>query len=324
MIMTTEQYSEIVPPEYSGQRMDQILASIFPDFSRSRIQRWIKDGQVSVNGVPQTKARVKLVGGEELILTAQMEAEGEWKAEPIDLDIIYEDDDLLVINKPVGLVVHPAAGNPDGTLLNGLLNHQSKLIEIPRAGIVHRLDKGTSGLMVVAKTLKAQTSLVEQLQERTVKREYEAVVMGVLTGGGSVDEPIGRHPVDRKRMAVVRDGRGNGKPAVTHYRVIKRYRSYTHIRVQLETGRTHQIRVHMAHLRHPLVGDAVYGGRLKLPKGASEQFIEMLHEYRHQALHAVQLGLIHPTTGEDMLWQSELPDDFQRLLGALEQDAQRD
>jgi len=319
--MTNEQFTEIVPPEYSGQRMDQILAAIFPDFSRSRLQRWIKDGQVSVNGIPQTKARVKLVGGEEMTLTAQMEAEGEWKPEPIALEIVYEDDDLLVINKPVGLVVHPAAGNPDGTLLNGLLHHSPKLIEIPRAGIVHRLDKGTSGLMVVAKTLKAQVSLVEQLQERTVKREYEAVIMGVLTGGGCVDEPIGRHPVDRKRMAVVRNG--SGKPAVTHYRVIKRYRAHTHIRVQLETGRTHQIRVHMAHLRHPLVGDTAYAGRLQLPKGASEELIGILRNYRHQALHAVQLGLIHPVTGEDMLWQSELPEDMRQLLGALEYDSQQ-
>jgi len=303
--------------------MDQILAAIFPDFSRSRIQRWIKDGQVSVNGSVQTKSRVKLVGGEKLTLNAQMEAEGEWKPEPIELAIVYEDEDLLVINKQVGLVVHPAAGNPDGTLLNGLLYHHPKLIEIPRAGIVHRLDKGTSGLMVVAKTLKAQTSLVEQLQERTVKREYEAVVMGVLTGGGSIEEPIGRHPVDRKRMAVVRNGSDSGKHAVTHYRVIHRYRSYTHIRVRLETGRTHQIRVHMAHLRHPLIGDAVYGGRLQLPKGASEEFKEQLRSYRHQALHAIQLGLVHPVTGEDMLWQSELPEDMQQLLAALAQDARQ-
>ena len=321
--MATEQFTEIVPPEYSGQRMDQILAALFSDFSRTRIKRWILDGQVSVNGSPLTRPREKLNGGEELTLNAQMEEEGEWKPEPIKFDIVYEDDDLLVIDKPVGLVVHPAAGNPDGTLLNGLLHHESRLIEIPRAGIVHRLDKGTSGLMVVAKTLKAQTSLVEQLQERSVKREYEAVVMGVLTGGGSVDEPIGRHPVDRKRMAVVRDGRGTAKPAVTHYRVIKRYRAYTHIRVRLETGRTHQIRVHMAHLRHPLVGDTVYAGRLKLPKGAGEQLIEVLRSYRHQALHAVQLGLIHPSTGEEMLWQSGLPADFQQLLKSLEQDVKQ-
>lgn len=321
--MTTEQFSEVVPPEHSGQRMDQVLAAIFPDFSRSRIQRWIKDGQVSVNGTIQTKSRVKLVGGEKLTLNAQMEAEGEWKPEPIELVIVYEDDDLLVINKPVGLVVHPAAGNPDGTLLNGLLHHHPKLIEIPRAGIVHRLDKGTSGLMVVAKTLKVQTSLVEQLQERTVKREYEAVAMGVLTGGGCVEEPIGRHPVDRKRMAVVRNGSDSGKHAVTHYRVIRRYRAHTHIRVQLETGRTHQIRVHMAHLRHPLVGDAVYGGRLQLPKGGSDEFKEVLRGYSHQALHAVQLGLQHPVTDEAMLWQSELPEDMQQLLAALEQDARQ-
>lgn len=303
--------------------MDQVMAAIFPDFSRSRIQRWIKDGQVMVNGVQHTKPREKLIGGEELILTAQMEAEGEWKAEPMELSVVYEDDELMVINKPVGLVVHPAAGNPDGTLLNGLLHHAPKLIEIPRAGIVHRLDKGTSGLMVVAKTLRAQTSLVEQLQERTVKREYEAVVLGVLTGGGCVDEPIGRHPVDRKRMAVSRNT-DSGKHAVTHYRVVKRYRAYTHIRVQLETGRTHQIRVHMAHLRHPLVGDTVYAGRLQLPKGASEQLVETLRGYRHQALHAVQLGLQHPVTGEDMLWQSELPEDMQHLLAALDDDAQQD
>jgi len=221
-----------------------------------------------------------------------------------------------VINKPAGLVVHPAAGNPDGTMLNALLHHAPELVSVPRAGIVHRLDKETSGLLVVARTLKAQAHLVQQLQERAFEREYEAVAVGVMLSGGSVDAPIGRHPVDRKRMAVSQRGR----PAVTHYRVAERFRAHTHVRVQLETGRTHQIRVHMAHIRYPLFGDPVYGGRLRIPPKSSEQFTEALRNFRRQALHAVRLGLTHPESGKVMQWQAPLPADMEYLLHVLRED----
>jgi 23S rRNA pseudouridine1911/1915/1917 synthase len=299
---------------FFGQRLDQVAAELFPDYSRSRLQQWIKDGQLTVNGECR-KPRDKVVGGELLTLDARQESQGEWVSQSIPLDIVYEDEQLIVINKPVGLVVHPGAGNQDGTLLNALLNHFPDQVLLPRAGIVHRLDKDTSGLMVVARTLKAQNALVEQLQARTVKRQYEAVVQGEMISGGTVSAPIGRHPRVRTRMAVV----AGGKEAVTHYRVLERYTGYTHIRVNLETGRTHQIRVHMAHVGFPLVGDALYGGRLKLPAGASDHLLEVLRGFRRQALHAAELNLEHPITGDLISWTSPLPDDFQALLMALAQ-----
>jgi len=305
-----------VPEELAGRRLDQVLAELFADFSRSRLQQWVKEGQVSVDG-KQLRPRDKLFGGERIVLTVQLSAESAFEPEPIPLDIVYEDEALLVINKPAGLVVHPAAGNWKGTLLNALLHHAPALAQVPRAGIVHRLDKDTTGLLVVAKTLESQTALVEQLQARSFTREYDAVVNGVLTGGGTVDAPIGRHPVDRKRMAVVR----NGKPAVTHYRLAERFRAHTHIKVQLETGRTHQIRVHMAHQRFPLVGDPVYGGRLRLPPASGEALIQMLRGFPRQALHASRLGLVHPQSGEYMEWQAPLPEDMQNLLTVLREDA---
>lgn len=305
-----------VPEELAGRRLDQVLAELFADFSRSRLQQWVKEGQVSVDG-KQLRPRDKLFGGERIVLTVQLSAESAFEPEPIPLDIVYEDEALLVINKPAGLVVHPAAGNWKGTLLNALLHHAPALAQVPRAGIVHRLDKDTTGLLVVAKTLESQTALVEQLQARSFTREYDAVVNGVLTGGGTVDAPIGRHPVDRKRMAVVR----NGKPAVTHYRLAERFRAHTHIKVQLETGRTHQIRVHMAHQRFPLVGDPVYGGRLRLPPASGEVLIQMLRGFPRQALHASRLGLVHPQSGEYMEWQAPLPEDMQNLLTVLREDA---
>lgn len=309
-----------VPDELAGRRLDQVLAELFPDFSRSRLQQWVKDGSVLVNGKPM-RPRDKLHGGEDVVLQVTLEAETAFEPEPIPLDIVYEDDTILVINKPAGLVVHPAAGNWRGTLLNALLHHAPQLATVPRAGIVHRLDKETTGLLVVAKTLEAQTSLVEQLQARSFTREYDAVVNGVLTGGGTVDAPMGRHPVDRKRMAVVRSG---GKPAVTHYRVEERFRAHTHLKIRLETGRTHQIRVHMAHLRYPLVGDPVYGGRLRLPPASGEQLQEMLRRFPRQALHASRLGLQHPKTGEYMEWQAELPQDMQQLIAVLREDRGQD
>ncbi len=304
-----------VPDEMAGRRLDQILAELFPDFSRSRLQQWVKEGQILVDG-RQLRPRDKLFGGEQIVVEAELSAQTSHAPEPIPLDIVHEDEALLVINKPAGLVVHPAAGNWQGTLLNALLHHAPQLEQVPRAGIVHRLDKETTGLLVVAKTLEAQTALVEQLQARSFTREYDAIIHGVLTGGGSVNVPIGRHPSDRKRMAVVR----SGKQAVTHYRLVKRFRAHSQIRVQLETGRTHQIRVHMAHLRHPLVGDPVYGGRLRIPPACSEAFAAVLRGFTRQALHAARLGLQHPGTGEYIEWQRPMPADMQALLAALEQD----
>lgn len=304
-----------VTAEQAGSRFDQIAAELFSDYSRSRLKQWIDDGSLLVDG-QQRKPKERLLGGELLTLDAEAEPAGEWVAQDIPLDVIYEDDTLLVINKPANLVVHPAAGNPDGTVLNALLHHCPGIETVPRAGIVHRLDKDTTGLMVVAKTLTAHNDLVKQLQARTVSREYEAVVQGTLTGGGTVEAAIGRHPRSRTKMAVVNFG---GKEAITHYRLIHRFGDHTHVRLALETGRTHQIRVHMAHISHPLVGDATYAGRPKLPKGATPELIELLRNgFKRQALHAAALALIHPETGEEMEWEAPLPDDFVELLNALE------
>ena len=305
-----------VPFDMGNKRLDQVAATLFPDYSRSRLQQWIKDGQLTVDG--QTKrGRDKLVGGEELRLDAELVAEGDWQPQPIPLEIVFEDEHILVINKQANLVVHPAAGNPDGTLLNGLLHHAPQLAEIPRAGIVHRLDKDTTGLMVVAKTLTAQANLVAQLQDRSMGREYEAVVQGHMTGGGKVDEPIGRHGTQRTKMTVT----PTGKDAVTHYRVLHKFPSHTYIRCKLETGRTHQIRVHLSHIGYPLVGDATYAARTRLVKGIGPTLRNMLQNFGRQALHAKALGLIHPATQEWMEWEVELPDDFIELLDCLDEDA---
>ncbi len=304
-----------VAPEQAGRRLDQVLAELFADYSRSRLTQWLKQGQVEVDG-EQRKPRDKVLGGEQIALRVKLERDERFDPEPIPLDIVYEDESIIVINKPAGLVVHPAAGNWKGTLLNALLHHEPNLDAVPRAGIVHRLDKLTSGLLVVARTLEAQTSLVAQLQARSLTREYDAVINAVLTGGGKVDAPIGRHPVDRKRMAVV----NSGKPAVTHYRVAERFRAHTHIKVKLETGRTHQIRVHMAYLKYPLIGDPVYGGRLRIPPASSELLQQTLRRFPRQALHASRLGLIHPQSGEYMEWQVPLPEDMQQLLAVLRAD----
>ncbi len=302
-----------VPFSMSGLRFDQAASELFPDFSRSRLQSWIKDGQLKINGVIG-KPKDKVIGGETLDLNAELEAQGDWQPEEIQLDIVHEDEDLLIINKQAGLVVHPAAGNYTGTLVNALLNHIPELINLPRAGIVHRLDKETTGLMVVAKTLEAHTDLVAQLADRTVSREYEAVAVGAMTGGGTVNAPMGRHPIHRKLMAVLSQG---GKRAVTHYRVATRFPHHTHIKVKLETGRTHQIRVHMAHIGFALVGDKTYGKSFKIPKGANANLIEALKAFPRQALHAAKLGLEHPGTGEYTEWTAPIPEDFKGLLEAL-------
>src|SRR5690554_6507297 len=304
-----------VPNTLAGSRLDQVAAELFTGHSRERLKGWIKSGALTIDG-HTGKPKDRLAGGEWLQLSATLEEQVRFEPEAIPLAVIYEDDDILVVDKPAGLVVHPAAGNPDGTLLNALLHHSPGLANVPRAGIVHRLDKDTTGLMVVAKTLAAQTSLVEQLQARTVAREYDAVCVGVMTSGGSVDAPIGRHPKDRKRQAVT----ASGKPAVTHYRVVERFRAHTHVRCRLETGRTHQIRVHLAHLRYPLVGDPVYGGRLKLPPGAAEPLKEILREFPRQALHARKLAFVHPGSGERVGFRAPLPDDLLMLLDYLRDD----
>lgn len=313
------QLSTTIPLEFSGQRVDWVLAQMFPDYSRSRLQEWIKQGAVCLDG-RQPKPRDKVLGGEAVRIDARLEPDARVEPEPLTLNIVYEDDAVLVVDKAAGWVVHPGAGNPSGTVQNALLHHAPALARLPRAGIVHRLDKDTTGLMVVAKTLAAHKSLVDQLAARTVQREYTALAAGRFTAGGTVEAPIGRHPVDRKRMAVV----DSGRPAVTHYRLAERYPAHTLLQVFLETGRTHQIRVHMAHIGHPLVGDATYGGRRKLPKSASAALISAVTELNRQALHAYRLELINPTTGEQQSWQAELPDDFQQLLTALAAESDND
>ncbi len=305
-----------VPLELAGRRFDQALAELFPDYSRSRLTAWIKSGAALLDG-DTVAPRTILRGGEAVTLSVLMEREIGAMPEDIPLDIRYEDKDVLVVNKPAGLVVHPGAGNANGTLQNGLLFHDPKLAEIPRGGIVHRLDKDTSGLMVVARTLRAHTSLVEQLSARTVHRQYAAIVYGSMISGGRVDAPIGRHLHDRLKQAVREDGRD----AVTHYRVRERFRAMTLVECRLETGRTHQIRVHMAHVKHPLVGDNQYGGLLKLPKGASEEFVAALRGFKRQALHAERLEFLHPKTGKTIAVEVEPPADMQALLIALREDA---
>jgi len=307
-----------IPAELAGLRLDQALAQMFPEYSRSRLKEWLLAGAITLDGGLK-RPRDAVAGGEIVSLLPQAEPSVRAEPEAIALDIVFEDEYLLVVNKPAGLVVHPGAGNPAGTLMNGLLHHAPSLELVPRAGIIHRIDKQTSGLLLVAKTVQAHTALVRLLAEREISRTYLAVCNGVLTGGGTVNEPIARHPVDRKRMSVQQ----NGKPAVTHYTVIERFRAFTYVRVKLETGRTHQIRVHFAHRRHALVGDPVYGGRLALPAGASESLIALLRRFKRQALHAARLALVHPVTGEALEFEAPLPADFQELIAVLRADADR-
>ncbi|MFQ6370913.1 23S rRNA pseudouridine(1911/1915/1917) synthase RluD [Shewanella sp. YIC-542] len=302
----------------TGQRLDQTVAELFPDYSRTRIKEWILAGNVRIDDEVVSRPREKVLESQIVEINATIEEETKAEAQAIDLNIVYEDDHIIIINKQAGLVVHPGAGNSDGTLLNALLHHCPEIEHVPRAGIVHRLDKDTTGLMVVAKTVEAQTHLVASLQAREITREYEAIVIGTMTAGGTVDEPIGRHATKRTHMAVIHSGR----PAVTHYRVAEKFRAHTRLRLRLETGRTHQIRVHMAYIGHVLVGDPVYGGRPRPPKAASAEFIETLKGFKRQALHAVRLELAHPYTCEVMSWQAPVPDDMVQLTKALRKDTE--
>ena len=316
MTNSTIQLNLQIPYEQAGQRLDQALAALLPDYSRSRVKTWIEAGEVLVDGATR-KPKDKVFGGEAVAVVAAIADEVPAAPQAIPLEIAYEDKHVLIVNKPAGLVVHPGAGNPDMTLQNALLAFDARQAALPRAGIVHRLDTETSGLLIIARTLPAHTRLVRMLEERDIHREYEAICRGVMTAGGTVDAPIDRHRTDRVRMAI-RDG---GRDAVSHYRVIQRFRGHTHVRVQLETGRTHQIRVHMAHIEYPIVGDRVYGGRLALPKGASERLRTALREFPRQALHAARLQLEHPVTRKPLEAAAPLPDDMVHLLQALAADA---
>jgi len=305
----------LLSAELAGLRLDQALARALPQYSRARIQGWIDRGAVRLEGrVP--RAREKVLGGERVRIEARLEPEGIVAPEALPLEIVHEDRDLLVIDKPPGLVVHPGAGNRAHTLQNALLAYDRELARVPRAGLVHRLDRGTSGLLVVARTVEAHAFLVAALAAREVERRYLAIATGAMTGGRTIDEPIGRHRTLRTRMAVVSAGRA----AVTHVRVLRRFRAHTLVEARLETGRTHQIRVHLAHIGHPVLGDPVYAGRRRVPAGASAALLETLGALGRQALHAASLRLIHPRTGTEMSFAAPLPDDMQRVLEALEVD----
>jgi 23S rRNA pseudouridine1911/1915/1917 synthase len=306
-------YNLELPADLAGLRLDQALARALPQYSRARLQSWIEAGAVQVDGRPP-RARDRVLGGERVSVEARLEAQVALEPDAIDLDIVHRDRALLVIDKPAGLVVHPGAGNARRTLQNALLAHDPKLALVPRAGIVHRLDKDTSGLLVVARTPESHAALVAALAAREIQRHYLAVCVGVMTGGGTVDAPIGRHRTDRTRMAV----RHEGREAITHYRVVRRFRAHTLVRCRLETGRTHQIRVHLAHIGHAIVGDPTYGGRPRVPAAASPSVIDTLRAFRRQALHAAELELEHPVTGDAMKWESPLPPDMRRLLEVLD------
>jgi 23S rRNA pseudouridine1911/1915/1917 synthase len=306
-----------IPPEMAGVRLDKALAELLTAHSRGAIQQWIKQGSVLVNG-EIAKQKLKLGGTEHVEISVPDSAPGNFTAQEIHIEIVYEDDHIMVINKPAGLVVHPGAGNHDGTLLNGLLFHNSDLSVLPRAGIVHRLDKDTTGLMVIAKTEQSRQHLIEQLSSREMHREYLALVNGIMISGEIIDQPIARHRRDRLRMAVT----PSGKPAITRTRVLDKYRSHSLVQANLETGRTHQIRVHLSWRGYPIVGDTLYGNRYRPPPRASVELVASLQGFQRQALHAHKLSLIHPDSGEEKTWQQPVPEDMNDLIRLLRQDAE--
>lgn len=306
--------SGTIPLSMSGERLDKVLAELFPDYSRSQLSKWIKNHSITIDGhTAYPKQRVH--GSERILINAECLAQDDCKPQNIDLELSYEDTHCLIINKAAGLVVHPGAGNPDKTLVNALLYHYPDLIHLPRAGIIHRLDKDTTGLLLVAKTLKAYTALSQMMQNRTIKRQYQAITHGIITGHNTIDAPIGRHPRNRLKMAVVTQG----KPAITHYRVAKNYAAHTLLDVALETGRTHQIRVHLAWKKHPLLGDPLYGVKSKVPREATQQLIDCLDQFNRQALHAYRLSFIHPITQKTLEVCAPLPQDLINLCDLLEQ-----
>ncbi len=312
------QIDTVIPDEMSGKRLDQALADLLPEHSRARLQGWIRNGFVQIDNKPM-RPRDKVRGGERIEIRAEIEAQNSASPEDIPLEIVYEDEHLIIINKPADLVVHPGAGNPQHTLMNALLHHDQQLGQVPRAGIVHRLDKDTTGLLVIARTPQSHTYLVDQLQTRSIHREYETIVNGIMTAGGTIEQAIGRHPRHRTRMAVVKSGR----PATTHYRIIKKYRHHTRLQVNLETGRTHQIRVHMAWLHYPVVGDPVYGTMKQLIKGMAPDLANIITAFPRQALHARAIKLAHPQSNELMEWKVPIPEDMKALINALETDAKK-
>ncbi|MGB0496519.1 MAG: 23S rRNA pseudouridine(1911/1915/1917) synthase RluD [Kangiellaceae bacterium] len=325
---TLDEESYELDESHYGERLDIALVNFYPDLSRSRIQSWIKAGQVKINGEVIKKPKHKLIGQELISVIPKNEPQGEWTAEDIDFTVHYEDDHIIIVNKRAGLVVHPAPGHRQDTLVNGLLFRYPELKKLPRAGIVHRLDKDTTGLLVVAKTPEAHFNLVEQLQNRAFKREYVALVHHTLVAGDTIDLPIGRHPQQRKKMAVIEDDRvdeygdpisnsSRSKEAITHYRIAQKFENFTLLRVQLETGRTHQIRVHFSHIHHPLVGDPLYLPRNLRPRNMSPELERLFDNFKRQALHAETLGLVHPKTGEFMSWQVDIPIDFEQLIQQL-------
>ena len=302
----------IIPDRLIGSRLDAAISVMLPELSRNKITSWIKSGEILIGSKP-FKPKEKVLGGEIIEMNVSPEENTNWIAEDIKLDIVFEDDEILVLNKPSGLVTHPGAGNTHGTLANGILFARPELNQIDRAGIVHRLDKDTSGLMVVAKTENAKLSLIKQLESHSVSREYTAIVYGSMVTGGMVDKPIGRDSVNRQKQAVTK----GGKPAITHYRVIEKFRNFTLIKAILETGRTHQIRVHMSHIGHPLLGDFTYGGKVKFPKGAKDELKAAIKEFPRQALHAKKLSIIHPTDNKELSWKSKLPEDLDLMINTL-------
>ena len=305
-----------VPAELSGHRLDQVLAHLFPQYSRSLLQSWIKQGWVQLNGKIVEKMSLKVEGDQTISVQAEIKPQVSWQAQKIPLEILFEDEFILVVNKPAGLIVHPGAGNPDHTLVNALLHHAPSLDKVPRAGIIHRLDKDTSGLLIVAKTLEAHQALVQAMKKREIKREYLGLVKGVLLTGGTIQAPLGRHPTQRTRMAVV----PIGQPAITHYRILEKFIAHTFLQIELETGRTHQIRVHMAHIRHPLVGDPVYGKQLAPLGKISDKARSTLQQFKRQALHAFRLSFKHPIQQEPMQFETPMPADLANLVQALRED----
>jgi 23S rRNA pseudouridine1911/1915/1917 synthase len=309
------QHTFTISDTHANERLDQALAKLMPDYSRTLIQEWLQAGAILING-KTAKGKTRVKGGETVTIEAVSKPQPQYQAQAIPLNVVYEDEALIIINKPVGMVVHPGAGNADLTLLNALLHHAQELQTLPRAGIIHRLDKDTSGLLVIAKTPSAYKNISYQLKKRTLLREYQAIVYGTMISGGTVDAPIDRHPLQRKRMAVI----DTGKPAVTHYRIAEKFRAHTRLKIRLETGRTHQIRVHMAYIHHPIVGDSVYGGRVQLFKGITPELTQVLRQFKRQALHAFALGLVHPVSNEFMRWEIDLPEDMQQLIHTLRDD----